>query len=127
MVKSVIVLADDDSSMREALAAALEANGFEVVSASSGGKAVEIARRREAEAIISDVSMPDGDGFDVLTAVSHDSPEIPVIFVSGHTDRAVRKRALEAGAAAYLLKPISVGQLMTTLDDVLARRRPATR
>ena len=127
MVKSVIVLADDDSSMREALAAALEANGFEVVSASTGDKAVEIARRREAEAIISDVSMPDGDGFDVLTAVSHDSPEIPVIFVSGHTESAVRKRALEAGAAAYLLKPISVGQLMTTLDDVLARRRPATR
>ena len=63
----------------------------------------------------------------MLTAEAPDTRNIPVIFVSGHSDRAVRKRALEAGAAAYLLKPISVGQLMTTLDDVLARRRPAPR
>lgn len=120
----MIVLADDDSSMREALAAALEAHGFEVVSTSSGGKAVALALSRHAEAIISDVSMPDGDGFDVLTAMSRESGGIPVIVVSGHADHAVQKKAIEAGAAAYLLKPISVGQLMTTLDDVLSRHHP---
>jgi DNA-binding NtrC family response regulator len=123
MVKGVIVLADDDSSMREALAAALEAYGFEVVGASSGGEAVELASRRDAEAIISDVSMPDGDGFDVLTAMSDAGHDIPVIVVSGHTEASVQDKAFQAGAAAYLLKPITVPQLMNTLRDVLTRRR----
>jgi CheY-like chemotaxis protein len=122
VVNGVIVLADDDFSMREALAAALEAHGFEVVRASSGGEAVEIAEHRDAAAIISDVSMPDGDGFDVLTAISDSGHDIPVIVVSGHAEPTVKRKAIAAGAAAYLLKPITVPQLMHTLEHVLAAR-----
>jgi DNA-binding NtrC family response regulator len=123
VVSSVIILADDDLSMREALAAALETHGFEVMGASSGVEAVRLATSCNAEAIISDVSMTGGDGFDVLAAKARGDLDVPVIVLSGHAEAAVKSKALEVGAAAYLLKPISVPQLMTAVTRVLEGRR----
>jgi DNA-binding response OmpR family regulator len=115
----MIVLADDDRSMREALTTALEAHGFEVVGAGSGAEAIELASRKHADAVISDISMPDGTGLDVLSALSQREDEIPVIVVSGHAESRIREAALAAGAAAYLVKPIGVGELLRVLDATL--------
>jgi DNA-binding response OmpR family regulator len=119
LVTRVIVLADDDRSMREALTTALEAHGFEVVEASSGAEAIELASKKSADAVISDISMPDGSGLDVLSALSERGGEIPVIVVSGHAENQIREAALAAGAAAYLVKPIGVGELIRVLDAAL--------
>lgn len=118
-MQGVIVLADDDRSMREALAAALEANGFRVFEAASGKEALELAAAQTPDAVVSDVYMPDGNGFDVARAVSQSGRRVPVILVSGHAEPAVRAAAIAAGASAYLPKPIGVADLMSALRAAL--------
>jgi CheY-like chemotaxis protein len=115
----VIVLADDDRFMREALAAALEANGFRVFEAASGKEALELASAETPDAVVSDVYMPDGNGFEVAQAVSRSAHRVPVILVSGHAEPAVRAAAIAAGASAYLPKPIGVADLMSALREAL--------
>ena len=116
---NVIILADDDLPMREALTAALEEFGLEIVGVGSGREALEIAEDEEADAIITDLSMPGGTGFDLLTVLSEKHRPVPVIVLSGHTEPAVQDAALAAGAAAFLVKPISIGDLLAALERVL--------
>ena len=118
-MQGVIVLADDDRFMREALAAALEANGFRVFEAASGKEALELASAETPDAVVSDVYMPDGNGFEVAQAVSRSAHRVPVILVSGHAEPAVRAAAIAAGASAYLPKPIGVADLMSALREAL--------
>jgi DNA-binding response OmpR family regulator len=115
----VIVLADDDRSMREALAAALEANGFLVFEAATGREALELAAAQTPDAVVSDVYMPDGSGLDVARAVAMGAHKVPVILVSGHAEPAVHAAAIAAGAAAYLPKPLGVVELMAALRNAL--------
>ena len=99
-VQGVIVLADDDRSMREALAAALEAHGFRVLEAASGREALELTSAQTPDAVVSDVYMPDGNGFEVAQAVARSGRRVPVILVSGHAEPAVRAAAIASGATA---------------------------
>jgi DNA-binding response OmpR family regulator len=118
-VRGVIVLADDDRSMREALAAALEANGFLVFEAATGREALELTSAQTPDAVVSDVYMPDGSGLDVARAVTRSFQKVPVILVSGHDEPAVQAAAIAAGASAYLAKPLRVTQLMAALREAL--------
>jgi len=123
-VRRVIVLADDDRSMREALAAALEANGFLVFEAATGREALELASAQTPDAVVSDVYMPDGSGLDVARAVAQGGHRVPVILVSGHDEPAVQAAAIAAGAAAYLAKPLAVRELMAALRTALNGHGP---
>jgi DNA-binding response OmpR family regulator len=118
-VRGVIVLADDDRSMREALAAALEANGFLVFEAATGREALELAAAQTPDAVVSDVYMPDGSGLDVAREVAKGSRKVPVILVSGHAEPAIHAAAIAAGASAYLPKPLGVVELMAALRSAL--------
>jgi len=93
-----------------------------LLSAPNGEEGIAMARSTRPDLILLDVNLPDVNGDMVLTRLRGDprTQEIPVIFVSADaTDRQIEK-LMEAGAAAYVTKPLEVDQFLTTVDRVLA-------
>ncbi len=120
MAPSVLVV-DDDEPTRKIIAFHLKSNGFEVLQASGGEEALQMARARKPDLITLDVMMPDLSGYDVLEALRTDSElkEVPVLLLSvlpgdNHSDHALR-----VGANAYLSKPISASRLLGSVNRLL--------
>jgi len=101
-----ILLAEDDRFLRKAAEATLRQNGFVVLAAVDGEEALRLARAEAPDLVLLDLIMPKMQGFEVLRALKQDpaTAGIPVIVLSNLGQDSDVQRALEAGAAAYLIK-----------------------
>ena len=101
-----ILLAEDDRFLRKAAEATLRQNGFTVLTAVDGEEALRLARAEAPDLVLLDLIMPKMQGFEVLRTLKQDpaTAEIPVIVLSNLGQDSDVQRALEAGAAAYLIK-----------------------
>jgi two-component system cell cycle sensor histidine kinase/response regulator CckA len=114
----VVLVADDEVSIREIAKEALEAFGYVPLLAVDGREAVDIcAQRGEVAAVLMDVRMPVMDGPTAIRIIQRAQPAIKVIAVSGFTDR--QQQALSAGACLFLAKPYTAAQLLTALRAAL--------
>jgi DNA-binding response OmpR family regulator len=116
-----ILIVDDDPDMRQALQIRLKANGYDVHCAEDGVGAISEARKHSPDLIILDLGLPAGDGFVVLDRLKTNlnlSP-IPVIVLSGRDRRASQKRALDAGARAFLQKPFKNSEFLAVVRHTL--------
>jgi PAS domain S-box-containing protein len=119
-----ILLADDNVDMRDYVERLLSAN-WDVLRASNGKEALEIAVRECPELIISDVMMPEMDGFELLRALraNVETRSIPVIMLSARAGEEAQIEGLQAGADDYLIKPFSARELMARVATQLALRQ----
>ena len=115
--RGLILLVDDEQSIARAYARSLGAAGFSVETAGDGRAAAAAARDRDFDVIISDITMPEMNGLELLRAVREHDLDVPVVLMTGGpaVDSAVR--AMEYGALRYLIKPIDPGEL----EEVVAR------
>lgn len=130
-----VLLIDDNAFMRETVAAMLRDIGFRDVTESGGGHdALRQLELANPGLIICDIEMQPMDGLQFVEALrAHAWPrakEIPVIFLTVHTDAPTVKRALKLGIDAYVVKPVQKKQLeariITVLENALVRRpKPA--
>lgn len=113
-----ILIVDDEPDLLALLRFALEAEGFEVLEAADGERAVEIARAAAPALIVLDLMMPRMDGYKVCRALKADerSSAIPVLILSARSGGTDRRLALDLGAEAFVTKPYDV-------KDVVARIR----
>lgn len=102
-----VLIADDDPAMRMLCAVNLRIEGLVVLEAADGRRALERARSERPDLVVTDVLMPELDGFELAEALRRDerTREIPFIFLSGEAEPANAARARELGALAYLNKP----------------------
>ncbi len=116
-----ILVVDDELNIRNILDFSLNAEGFNVVSASSGAEALDVAAKRKPDLIILDVMMPNGDGFSTCEKLKEDSDtkNIPVIMLTARTDREDRARATEVGADIYITKPFSPQRVVESVQSLL--------
>jgi len=121
-----ILIADDDRVTLETLGAQLRGVGFQVLTAMDAMQAFMVAQRSAPDAVLLDIQMPGGTGFDTLKRLrtSSKTQAIPVIAISGLKDPATGKRALTLGAAEFFPKPVdferlraTLNRLVTSLDD----------
>lgn len=121
--KRVVLLVDDHSVVREGLRLLLEALlGLEVVQAGSGTEALAIASSRHIDVALLDARMPEHDGVWTLQEIKKVKPELPVLMLSTYDTEEYVDRALEAGAAGYLLKESSSQQLSEAIETALSGR-----
>ena len=117
-----ILVAEDDRFLRKAAEMALKRQGYIVLTAADGEEALRTARSVLPDLILLDLIMPKLNGFDVLQALKKDAPtaHIPVIILSNlGQDRDVQQ-AMDAGAAAYLIKTdLSLQALVQRVDEAL--------
>jgi len=101
-----ILVIDDEPVVRESLAVYLSDSGFSVDTARSGEEGLALFRSKKPDLVICDLRMPVVDGIDVLKTVNAESPETPVIVVSGQGSMNDVVNALRNGAVDYLFKPL---------------------
>jgi DNA-binding NarL/FixJ family response regulator len=110
-----VLLADDHRIVAAGLQALL-AEDYELVGLAGDGRSLlELARRTAADFIVADISMPGLNGIDALQAMRREGLDVPVIFLTMHTEPAYARRALEAGAAGYVLKHAAPQELLQAL------------
>jgi putative two-component system response regulator len=122
---SRILLVEDESLLLEVMCNILEAEGYEVHPAANGKIALEILANFKPDLIISDIMMPEMDGFEFLASV-RDMPNgitTPFLFLSALTGRADVNRARSLGVDDYLFKPFDAPELINAVRSRLDRRR----
>lgn len=118
-----IMIAEDESDLRDLITFSLRFANFEVVAATNGEEAVTLARQEFPDLILMDVRMPRMTGYEACTAIKADPKlkNIPIIFLSAKGQDSEIQAGLRAGALEYLLKPIAPDQLSARTHAVLAR------
>ena len=117
-----IIVIDDEPLMRVTVHDAMVAEGYEVVSAETGKKGIELLRETEWDILITDLRLPDMDGIQILKEVKSLNPETQVILITayGSIDSAVT--AMKEGASDYLTKPFSMDELLLIIKRILRIR-----
>ena len=121
-----VLIADDDLVHTTMLSGLLKAGGFEVSVAADAMQAIMLAVRKPPDAILLDIGMPGGGGFQVLERLKASTnpklSKVPVIVLTGLTDPLLAGRVLAIGASEFLSKSVSPEKLRETLDRLLAPR-----
>jgi len=120
-----ILIVEDNDSLRIGICEMLTLEGFSVLAARNGVEAVKLLKSNLPELILSDVMMPEMDGFDFYSEV-RTHPElfsVPFLFLTARTDPEDSLRGRTLGADDYLTKPISRDELVTTIRSRLNRSR----
>lgn len=114
-----ILLVEDDLDSREMMIVALEAEGAEVVAVEDVQSAFTALSDWQPALLISDIRMPDSDGFSFLQALRSRAIMIPAIAVTGSTSDDERKEAFAAGFQRHLPKPIDLDLLYRTIVELM--------
>ena len=123
-----LLLVDDIESVRITLQAALEINGFEVVTAAGVNEALQCIAAGKFDVLISDLHMPDrGDGLTVVSAMRNAHPEAVTLVYSGYPEMEEATNAILLQADQILLKPLNIFDLVKVIRENLASGSKATR
>jgi two-component system response regulator MtrA len=122
-VTARVLLVEDDERIREALGLALHDEGFEVVEAPTGERALADAPD-DVDVVLLDLMLPGIDGIAVCTTLRAHS-DVPIIIVTARSETADVIAGLEAGADDYVTKPLVAGEVAARIRALLRRRRAA--
>lgn len=112
-MKKVVLIADDSPTIRKFVSFSLNVQGFEVLTACDGMQALEMLPRYNVDLIITDLNMPNMDGFELIKAVRQNkqNTNIPIIILSSLKGSEEIEKGLKIGANAYLVKPFDPKRL----------------
>ena len=116
-----VVVVDDQLDAADMLAAALELDGYQVQTATSGERALPLIEQFRPHMVLLDVAMPGADGFQVLQVMSEERPGTPVIMLTARGEEEDRVQGLKLRADDYIVKPFSIRELLARIEAVLRR------
>jgi serine/threonine-protein kinase PpkA len=121
---TTILIVEDDDTIRSNVTRLLKLEGYDIESAENGRLGLERARAVRPDVVISDISMPEMDGFELLQAIRKDSnlASTSVMLLTALDDRASMRRGMTAGADDYLAKPFTRVELLDALAGLLQKR-----
>ena len=116
-----VLLVDDEAALRELSGEMLEAEGYRVLTADSGERAIEIVRdpANHVDLVVMDLGMPGMGGHEALRRIMAGDPQARVIIASGYLAESHIRQALEAGAVGYVTKPYRRAELLTAIRRAL--------
>lgn len=118
-----VLLVDDHQMLREGLARVMVDAGLDVVGqASDGAEGASMAARLKPDVVLMDVTMPVLDGIEATRRIKADTPEVPVLILTMHGEPGVFRKAIEAGAAGYLVKDASSEEVVEAIRTVASGR-----
>lgn len=114
MNKTLVLLVEDDSSVRNLMTTTLKAHGYRYLTAPNGDAAILEASSHNPDIVLLDLGLPDMDGVEVIKKIRSWS-SMPIIVISARSEDTDKIDALDAGADDYLTKPFSVEELLARL------------
>jgi len=122
MIKTRILIVDDEVSVIKFLRANLESNGYEVVAAVNGAEALKTLEMELPDVVITDIMMPVLDGFELCRQIREWS-QVPIIMLSARADESDKIKCLDLGADDYITKPFGKGELIARVGALLRRAK----
>lgn len=116
---ATILIVDDSKFSRGRVASALAPLGLQLVEADNGARALEYIRQQLPDLLITDLLMPEVDGFGLLTALQHEGLQVPAIVISADIQTTSRARAIELGAIDFINKPFQPSDLLQLASRAL--------
>lgn len=116
-----VLIVDDDKDVVKGLAVRLKSHGFQVSCAHDAITAVSAARQERPDVVLLDLGLPGGDGFTVMKRLESltETVSTPIIVVSARDSIGTQKRAIAAGATAFLQKPVDNNELLASIQQAL--------
>jgi DNA-binding response OmpR family regulator len=118
-----ILIAEDETDIRELIRLTLTFSGFNVTLARDGQEAIELAPSDDFDLIMMDVRMPRKTGYEACREIKQNArfQDTPVIFLTARGQETEMQEGLDAGATAYILKPFAPDELIRKINQVLAQ------
>ncbi|MFY7997936.1 MAG: response regulator [Candidatus Kapaibacteriota bacterium] len=112
-MKKTILTVDDSMSVRKFIALSLKSGGYRVISAVDGMDALEILPKEKVDLVITDLNMPNVDGFELVRTIRQNTTysELPIIILSSLADAQYIERGMQAGANSYIVKPFNMKKI----------------
>lgn len=125
--RPLVLVADDEADVLELVALHLERAHFDVVRASDGDEAMELAQVMRPDVAVLDVMMPGLNGYELVTRMreTHETAGIPVLLLTARAGQLDVVQGYRAGADEYMKKPFSPHDLVDRVRDMLQRGRDA--
>ncbi len=122
---NTILVVDDDDAVRALASAALEQEGFEVITAAEGHAGLELFHSEQPDLVILDLMLPDLDGYDICFAIRKDSG-VPIIILSAKSEEVDKVVGFRMGVDDYVVKPFSSAELVLRVKAILRRTKHST-
>ena len=127
-----VLIVEDNQHMRSLLRSLLNSVGIrEIAEANNGGTALTVLREKKCDLVLSDLAMKPMDGLTfshaVRTAENSPNPFIPIIMITGHTEKHQVEAARDAGVTEFLVKPITASSLFSRIAEIVERPRAFVR
>ncbi|MDR3554904.1 MAG: response regulator [Syntrophobacteraceae bacterium] len=121
-MKIRVLLVDDETDFREALAERLEVRRFLVTQASSGDEAIELLKGQEVDVVVLDMLMPGKDGMQTLREIKEIRPLAEIILLTGHGTPGKGVDSIQTGAFNYMTKPANLKELLENIVNAFKRK-----
>jgi DNA-binding NtrC family response regulator len=118
-----LLIVDDEAGNRQTLADVFTESGYSVVTAATGQEGMEKARDRFFNVAILDIKLPDMYGTELLVRLKEAHPDTTCIMVTGYASLQTSMKAINAGAYAYILKPLDIEHLCHVLRQAVEKQR----
>ena len=122
MSEPVILVVDDEGSIRESLSEIFKDEGYYVLTSSSGEGAIEIVKEQSPDLIFLDIWLPGIDGIQTLEEIKNLKPDLPIIMISGHGNIELAVKATRIGAYDFLEKPLSLERVLLAAKRALEKQ-----
>ncbi len=119
-VRARILIVDDERDLVDAYVRLLERSGHQCVGAFDANEAIQVIDAESFDLVITDLSLPDSSGIEIVRHARAKSKDTPIIVMSGHNTPDVNEAARAAGANISLLKPVSIAELQRVIGEALA-------
>ncbi|MBW2163453.1 MAG: response regulator [Deltaproteobacteria bacterium] len=116
-MKGQILLVDDNEEFLDSTRDVLDDEGYDVVTATSGEKGIDLAGARIFDVILMDIKMPGMNGVESFIEMKRRNPKVKVIMVTAYTVEDLMRQALDEGVFAVLSKPVDMDRLFHTIED----------
>ncbi len=118
--QAVVLVVDDDEAVRKLLRMMLESGGYKVAEAANGRQALSQLQRLDVDVVLTDLAMPEQEGFETIQAIRRDKPGLKVIAMSGAFGADFLHMAELLGAHGTLQKPLRAQDVLRAVSDALA-------
>lgn len=123
MIKILVV--EDDENLNHAVCRHLSKNGYRTISCSGAPQALDLMASEKYDLIISDIMMPEMDGFEFATAIREPDKNIPILFMTARDDFASKEKGYRIGIDDYMTKPVDLDELLLRIKALLRRAKIA--
>ena len=118
-----ILVVEDDKNLRKLMSATLKQNGYKALVAEDGEKALEIMDKEQIDLVISDIMMPNLDGYDLTKSLRDSGYTMPILIVTAKEMFEDKKKGFNVGADDYMVKPIDINEMILRVGALLRRAK----